>query len=155
MRLPCCLCVSHPPFPLNYECSDPMTPESNLAAYFIIPSHQSVTVRVSLLLLLGKGWVNFITPFVAGQRLSKYVPAATNERNNRRMIWCACICIPLLLIGSNSVKTFLRQGRIFRGVVFCPVFIVSKESRRLMLPTTSFYNCILWLLTVSLSQLWK
>jgi hypothetical protein len=46
-------------------------------------------------------------------------------------------CIPLSLLGNNSVKTFPRQGRIVGRVVFYAIRVVSKESRRLVLPRTS------------------
>jgi hypothetical protein len=80
-------------------------------------------------------------PIVAKQRLGKHVPAATNTRNNRRIIGCVCLwvclCIPLLLLGNNSVKSFRRQKRIFRGVVFYAARVVWKENRRSVLPRTS------------------
>jgi hypothetical protein len=50
------------------------------------------------------------------------------------------MCVPMGLsvhpppTGSyNSLKTFSRQRRIVRGVVFCAVRVVSQESRRLIL----------------------
>jgi hypothetical protein len=49
------------------------------------------------------------------------------------------LCIPLSLLGNNSVKTFPQQRRIFGGVVFYTVRVVTKESRRLVLPRTSCY----------------
>jgi hypothetical protein len=45
------------------------------------------------------------------------------------------LCIPLLLLGKNSVKTF---PRLIGGVVFYVVRVVLEESRRLVLPRTSF-----------------
>jgi hypothetical protein len=48
------------------------------------------------------------------------------------------LCIPLSLLGNNSVKTFPRQRRIGGGVVFYAVGVVWKESRRFVLPKTSF-----------------
>jgi hypothetical protein len=77
-----------------------------------------------------------IPPVVARQRLGKHVPAATNTRNNRRIVermrvWI-CLCIPLLFLGNNSAKTFRRQQRIVGGVVFYVVHVVSKENRRLV-----------------------
>jgi hypothetical protein len=74
-----------------------IAPESISTAYFINPSHQTVCLYV-------------YPPIVARQRLGKNVTAATNKRNNRRIV-----------------------GR----VVFCMVRVVSKESRRLVLPRTS------------------
>jgi hypothetical protein len=101
----------------------------------------SVSLCVLLLLLLGKGLVKCIPPFVARQWLSKHVPTATNTRNNRRTVGCVCLwvclCIPLSLLGNNSVKTFPRQWRIVGGIVFYVVGVISEESRRLVLPRTS------------------
>jgi hypothetical protein len=41
------------------------------------------------------------------------------------------------LVGNNSLKTFSRQQRIVGGVVFYVVRVVWKETRRLVLPSTS------------------
>jgi hypothetical protein len=49
------------------------------------------------------------------------------------------LCIPLSLLGNNSVKTFLRQRKIVGGVVFNAVHVVSKESMRVVLPRTSCF----------------
>jgi hypothetical protein len=116
-----------------------MTPEPNSTAYFINPSHQSVSVSVSFLSLLGKGSVKCIPTFIARQRLGKDVPAATDTRNNKRIIGRVCLdlCIPLLLLGNNSVKTFPRHGKSVGRGVFYAVCVVSKESRRLVLPRDS------------------
>jgi hypothetical protein len=62
-----------------------VAPEPISAAYFINSSHQSVSVCVSLLLLLGRGSVKCI-PFIARQRLGKHVPAVTSTRNHRRIV---------------------------------------------------------------------
>jgi hypothetical protein len=60
-----------------------MIPEPISAAYFINPSHQSVSIYVTLLSLLGNGSVKCIHPFDIRQRLGKDVPAAKNTRKNR------------------------------------------------------------------------
>jgi hypothetical protein len=117
-------------------------------------SLQSVCVSIclSLFSLQSNGSVKFIHPFGARQRLGKHVPAATNTCNNRKIVGRVCLwvylCIPLRLLGNNSVKKFPRQRRIVRrqrrivwGVVFCTVRVVSKESRQLVLPRT-YYLCI-------------
>jgi hypothetical protein len=94
-----------------------MAPEPISTAYFINPSHQSVSVCVYLLSLLGKGSVKCIPPFVARQRLGKNVTAATNT-HNRRIV-----------------------GRI----VLYAVRVVLNESGRLILPRTScicFYSLL-------------
>jgi hypothetical protein len=110
-----------------------------------------VSLCVTLLSLQGNGSVKCLTPFGARQRLGKHVPAATNTRNNRGtiggVIFCAvralskgslwvCLCIPLSLLGNNSVM-FPRQRRIDGGVVFYAVCVVSNESTRLVLSRTS------------------
>jgi hypothetical protein len=111
-----------------------------------------VSVCVSLLSLLGKGSVKYIPLIVARQRLGEHVPAATNTRNNRRIVgrvifyavrvlskkslW-VCLCIPLSLLANNSVTTFPRQRRTVGDIVFYAVRVVSKENKRLVLPTTS------------------
>jgi hypothetical protein len=92
--------------------------------------------------------------YVPRQQLGKNVTAATNTRNNRRIVgrvvFCAvCVitqeslwvslCIPLSLLGNGSVNTFPRQREIVGGVVFYAVRVVSKGNRRLILPRTSCY----------------
>jgi hypothetical protein len=111
-----------------------------------------VSVCVSLLSLQGNGSVKCVPPFGARQRLGRHVPVATNTGNNRRIAgrvifyvvhflprespW-ACLCIPLSLLGNNSVETFPRQRRIIGDLVFCADRVVSKESRRLVPLRTS------------------
>jgi hypothetical protein len=130
-------------------------------AYFTNPSHLSVSVYVSLLSLLGKGLVKCIPLFVVGKRLvNMYVHAAQNTCNNRRTVrrvclW-VCVCIPLSLLRNNSLKTFPRQRRIVGGVIFYAVRVVSKESRRSVLPRSSCftgYNTDVELQTASTARL--
>jgi hypothetical protein len=103
-----------------------------------------VSLCVSLLSLLGNDSVKCILPFGARQRLGIHVLAVMNTRNNRRITGRMCLwdrlCILLSLLGNNSVKSFPRQWRIVGGVVFCAVLVVPKESRRLVLPRTSYNN---------------
>jgi hypothetical protein len=88
-----------------------------------------VSVCVSLLSLLGKGFVKCIPPLVFRQQLGKHVPAAMNTRSNRgivgRIIFFAVrssskeslwvgVWIILRLLGTNSVKPFPRQRIIHR-----------------------------------------
>jgi hypothetical protein len=96
-----------------------------------------------------------IPSIVARQRFGKHVHAATNTSNNRRTVgrfvfyavrvvsneslW-VCLCIPLSLVGNNSVKMFPRQRRIVGGVVFYAVHVVSRESRFLVLPKFLAFN---------------
>jgi hypothetical protein len=86
-----------------------------------------VSMSVFLLSLLGKGSVEMYA-FVARQRLCQHEPEAMNTCNNKRIVgsvclW-VCLCIPLSLLGNNSVKTLPRQRRIFGGVVFYTVRVV-------------------------------
>jgi hypothetical protein len=52
------------------------------------------------------------------------------------------LCIPLSLLGKNSVKTFPRERKIVGGAVFYAVRVVSKERRRLILTRTSCLNYV-------------
>jgi hypothetical protein len=84
--------------------------------------------------------------FSTRQRLGKHVSATRNKRNNRRIVgrvclW-VCLCTHLLLLGNSSVNTFPWQRRFVGGVVFYAVRVLSKESRRIVLPRTSC--CKVW-----------
>jgi hypothetical protein len=142
------LCVCIPP--INFWRAEPICMKFSM--YIIAPDphlngvlHKPlpsvcVFVCVSFLSLLDNSLVTCIPPFIARQWLGTHVPVATNTCNNRRIaghecLW-VCLCIPQLLLGSNSVKTFLRQG-IVVGVVFYVAHVASKESRQLALPRTS------------------
>jgi hypothetical protein len=122
-----------------------MAPEPILTAYFINPSHQSVSVCVSLLSLLGNFSGNCILAFIATQRLGKQAPATENKCNNRRIggrvyLW-VCLCIPQSLLGNSSTKTFPRQRRIVEGVVFYVIQVVTEESSGSVLPRTYSSKC--------------
>jgi hypothetical protein len=90
-----------------------------------------------------------ISPVFARHRLCKHVSAAKNTLNKNcwtcSFLCGQCriegesvdLCIPLSLQGSGSVNTFPWQWRIVGGVIFYAVRVVSKESRRLILPKTS------------------
>jgi hypothetical protein len=87
-----------------------------------------------------------------------------NTLNNRRIVGCVilyavrvlskkslwmCLCIPLSLLGNNSVNTLPRQRRIFGGVVFYAFRVVSNGRRGLILPRTSrlisgAHMCWIW-----------
>jgi hypothetical protein len=56
------------------------------AVYFINPSHQSVSLRVSFLSLHDKGSVKHFSPFVATQRLGKHISAARDTDNNIKIV---------------------------------------------------------------------
>jgi hypothetical protein len=121
-------------------------PEPISTAYYIKSfPWVCVSVCVSLLSLLGKGSVKcIIPPLIAGQRLGKHVPAAMNKRNDRiivrRIFLWVYLCIPLLLLGNNSTKTFPRQRRIVGGVFIYAVRVVPNEIRQLILPRTSCFR---------------
>jgi hypothetical protein len=105
-----------------------------------------VPVCVPLLSFIGKGSAKYIPHFGARQRLGKHVPAATNMRNNNRIVGRAClwVClrIPLSLLGNNSVNTFPLLRRIVGGVVFYAVRVETKESRLCFLGfPLSLSNC--------------
>jgi hypothetical protein len=162
MRSPWCLCVCEPPppLPINFGMAERVFNKLGMyikahepisAAYFINSSHKSVCI--SLLSLLGNGSVNCIHPFIASQRLGKHVPAAKIEELLDACVGRGCRCIPLSLLGNNSVKTFPRQ-RTVGGVVFSAVHVVSKESWRLVLPRTSCYILPLHVSIVYITVRW-
>jgi hypothetical protein len=129
MRSPCCLCV-YESILLTFECLNIMAPGKISNMYSINPSNQSC-VRMC------------IPPFIARQPLSEHVTAATNTRNNRRIVGRMCLwvcqCISLLLLSNYSVETFPLQQRIVGAIVSYAVR-VSKESRQLVLPRTSVFH---------------
>jgi hypothetical protein len=82
---------------------------------------------ISLLSLLGNGLVNTF-------------PQQWMHAKIELLDACICgsVCVtPLSLHGTNSVKTFPRQRRIFGGLVFRMFHVVSKESRQLVHIRTS------------------
>jgi hypothetical protein len=42
------------------------------------------------------------------------------------------LCVPLPLLGNKSIKTFPRQRKIVRGVVFYAVSVILKKSRHIV-----------------------
>jgi hypothetical protein len=118
LRSPSCLyvCNPHPPITFGMKLGTYiMAAESISAAYFVNPSHQSVCL--SFLPLEGNGSVKCISLFGARQQLGKHVPATKNTRNKKESLW-VCLCIPLWLLGNNSVKTFPQERRIVGSVIF-------------------------------------
>jgi hypothetical protein len=59
----------------------------------------------------------------------------------KESMW-VCLCIPLSLLGNNSVKKFPWQRKIVGGIVFYAFRAVSRGSRRLVLPRTLFIFAI-------------
>jgi hypothetical protein len=91
--------VCESPPPINFWMGEPMfmklsmyimTPEPISTVHFPNPSHQSMSVCVSLLSLLGKDSGKCIPPFVARKRLGKDVPAATKNYLRRRLLCGPC-----------------------------------------------------------------
>jgi hypothetical protein len=99
-------------------------------------------------------------PFLAvRQRLGKHVPAATSTHKNTRIFGriifyavhalskeslLVCLCIPILLLSNNSVKTFRQQRRIVGSVFFNGVRVVSNESDLSVLLITSYFSAIIF-----------
>jgi hypothetical protein len=126
MRSPSCLCVCVSPLSTFQSILMKlgmyiMAPEPNSTAYFINPSHRPCVCMC-------------IPHSVARHRLGEHVPAAT-----KNCWWCRFLCgpylikgesvglcIPLSLLGNNSVKAFPRQRRIVGGVIFYAVRVLSK-----------------------------
>jgi hypothetical protein len=150
MRSPCCLCGpvnNPPPLYINFECWT--NPYETWYVYHGTWAHLNgilqkspplvcVFVCVFLVPLLGKASVNCIpSSFNSRQRFGKHVPVATNTSSSRRSVVRVGLCISLSLLGNNSVKTFPRQWRIVGGVFFYAIHVISKETRRLLLPRTS------------------
>jgi hypothetical protein len=128
-----------------------MAPEPISTAYFINPSHHSVclyvytsyrceaTARLSVFLrsVLGNGSVNTFSRLLIHSTIKELLDTSFYIRSvsyQRRV----CGSVYVSLLDNNSVKMFLRQRRIVGGVVLYAVRVVSKESRRLVLPRTSW-----------------
>jgi hypothetical protein len=135
-----CVCLWIPP--INFWIPEPifmklgihiMATELFWMAYFVNYSHQSKCLYVR----------------IARQWLGNYVTAATNAHRNiiivGRVIFYAAriltkeiswvsLCILLSLLGNGSINTFPRQEGIVRSVVSFAVRVISKGSRRLVLP---------------------
>jgi hypothetical protein len=70
--------------------------------------------------------------------LGKHVPVAMRKRNNRRIVGCVSVSVPPIVAGQQLIQLFLRQREIAGDVIFYAVCVISKESRRLVLPRTSY-----------------
>jgi hypothetical protein len=65
----------------------------------------------------------------------------------------ACVCNPQSLLGNGSVNTVSQQLRILGSVVLYAVHVVWKESRRSVLPKTSYYlDFVVYLTTLTVVQ---
>jgi hypothetical protein len=124
--------------------------ETISTAYFINPSHLSVYLyrsyhcwakvwlSLSLHSVLGNGSVNTFPRQQIHATIEELFDACVS----------GCLLIPLSLLGNSQVKTFPRQRRIVGGVILYAVHVISKESRQLVVPRTSFsilvtYNSML------------
>jgi hypothetical protein len=81
----------------------------------------------------------------ARHRFGRHVHAATNIRVvfytvpvvSKESLW-VYPCSPLSLLSNASANTLPQQQKTFGGVVFYAVYVVSKESKQLVLPRTSY-----------------
>jgi hypothetical protein len=75
-----------------------------------------------------------------------FEPTSTAYFINPFIILCICMCIPLSLLGNGCVnlhrsnKCTRNNSGIDGRAVFCVVRVVSKESRRLVLPGIYYYS---------------
>jgi hypothetical protein len=114
-----------------------MAPEPISTACFTNPFHPSVCLYVYPLSLLGNGPVNtFPRQRIYKTRILGSVVFYA-VRFVLKVSLCVCLCTPLSLLGNGSVNTFPRQ-RIAVGVVFYTFRHASKESKQLVLLSTTF-----------------
>jgi hypothetical protein len=115
-----------------------LVPEPIWTAYIINASHKSVCLYV----------------YVVRRQRGKNITAARNTHTTIAelldasfSIWsvsyqrrvCGCVCVSLSFLGNGSLNTFPRQRIIVRGLVFYALYVVSKESRRFVLPRTFWF----------------
>jgi hypothetical protein len=141
MRFPSCLYVCVSP-PLNFWMPEPifiklgmyiMATEPIWTAYILNPSHHSVSVCVSLFSLLGNSSVNCIPLFIARQRLGENVTAATNTRNNRRIVAHSIFYAVRVVSKASRVLVLLRTS--------CTIIILCLQRH---LSPSDFSNQILY-----------
>jgi hypothetical protein len=139
MRWPCCLCVFVSSL-LTFERLN-QSVWNSVCITWHLPSFNSLlrkplpSVCVSMCIPLSSLFNVSVKPLL---------------RNNTRIIgrivflYDSCrikgesvgLSTPLSLIGNGSVNIILWQWKIFRCVVFYAICVVSKESKRLVLPRT-------------------
>jgi hypothetical protein len=113
--------------------------------YFINPSHQSVCLYVYPSSVCKTTTSSNISLFRCYVLARKHVPAATNTRNNNRIVrrfilyairvlsqecMSVCLYIPLSLLGNISVNIFPLQKRIVGAAIFYAVRLASNEIMR-------------------------
>jgi hypothetical protein len=145
-----CMCIPH----VNFWTPEPvfmklgMHVESIWPKYFIKSSHQSMSVCVSPLSLLGNALVNtFPRHRIHNNRgIVGLVDICTVRVISKESVWFS-LYIPLSMLGNCSVNTFLWQRRSV-GVVFYAVRADSRGSRWLVFPKTSRYIfvCVIFML---------
>jgi hypothetical protein len=78
---------------------------------------------------------------VASQRLGKHVPAATDTRNKRRnvgrVVFCTVRVVSKRVCGSLCIFPYFPRPRRIVGGVFYADRVVSKKSRRFVVPRSS------------------
>jgi hypothetical protein len=96
--------------------------QSISAAYLIKLSLQSMSIGLFFFLLLAIGSVKCILPSAARQRFGKYVPAATNACNNKRILdicVCGSACVSLSRhLVTTWEKKFPWQRSIFGDIFY-------------------------------------
>jgi hypothetical protein len=144
MRSSCCLSMN-PPLPSTFEHLNHFYETwyvyhgnwTNLNGVLEKPLPPvSVSVCVAHLSLLGNGSVNTFQWQQIQATIEELLDVSFSMRSvlSKESLW-VCLCIPLPLLGNNSVKTFQRKRWIVGGVVLYALRVVTKESRRLILPT--------------------
>jgi hypothetical protein len=79
------------------------------------------------------------TPCTLCVFVSPLTPESSKSGARRDLSVCPYVYPPPLLLGNGPIHTFPRQSRIIGRVVFCAVWVMSKESRRSVIPRT--YCC--------------
>jgi hypothetical protein len=92
-------------------------------------SFMSVSVCLSLLSLLGNGWVKTFARQRIHATIEELLDASFSVRSVSYQKRVFGSVYPLTLLGNNSVKIYPRRRRLVLGVVFCALRLLSKKSR--------------------------
>jgi hypothetical protein len=136
MRSPCCLWI---PPPLTFE-------YLNQSLWNLVSLYHGTSLHLSCVLhkSLPSVYVSVCVyvPSLLGNGSVNTFPRQQIHATIKELL-DVCVCgplfTPLSLLGNNSVKTFPQQGINVGGIVFYVVRVISKESRRLILPRTSCF----------------